>query len=367
MRGRRLGGHWLLRLVIGLGVVLILSLLVEIGAIIALPLSMPDGYGTGFITSGLSALGLLYGGYWSQTGIISAERYRRLFGWCFGGAGLFLAINLGFILTIGPVTPFETWGWVRWAVSMGAAIGLALGLFEARAIERAIEAERNRMRRQEIKQERDHLEEFASIVSHDLRNPLNVASGRLALAREECDSDHLEEVSQSLDRMDELIDDLLTLARNGQAVQELEPVNVGTAAQHCWSTVQTENASSAISIDREVLADGSRFRQLLENLIRNAIEHGGADVTVTVGELEDGFYVEDTGPGIPEPDRESVFEAGYSTTEQGTGFGLSIVSEIVEAHDWEIRVTEGDDGGARFEIRDVSFATEEPGGHRENP
>lgn len=73
---------------------------------------------------------------------------------------------------------------------------------------------------------------------------------------------------------------------------------------------------------------------------------------MTVGALSDrpGFYVSDDGPGIPEGDRESVFEAGYTTRKEGTGFGLAIVAEVVTAHGWKIQVTESDAGGARFEI-----------------
>lgn len=106
------------------------------------------------------------------------------------------------------------------------------------------------------------------------------------------------------------------------------------------------------------MADESRLQQLLENLISNAIEHSGDDVTVTVGELDDGFYVEDNGVGIPETGRESVFEPGYSTTQDGTGFGLHIVDQVVEAHGWDIQVTTGPQGGARFEITNVEYSTE---------
>jgi signal transduction histidine kinase len=96
----------------------------------------------------------------------------------------------------------------------------------------------------------------------------------------------------------------------------------------------------------------------VENLYRNSVEHGSTDVTVTVGELDDGsgLYVEDDGPGIDPDDREAVFEAGYSTDSEGTGFGLSIVEEVAEAHGWTVTVTDGADGGARFELGGVSFA-----------
>jgi signal transduction histidine kinase len=69
--------------------------------------------------------------------------------------------------------------------------------------------------------------------------------------------------------------------------------------------------------------------------------------------MDDGFYVADTGPGIPESDREKVFEAGYSTADEETGFGLRIVKQVCVAHGWEITTTESELGGARFEITDV--------------
>jgi len=100
------------------------------------------------------------------------------------------------------------------------------------------------------------------------------------------------------------------------------------------------------------------MQQLLENLLRNAVEHGGDTVTITVGGLNDGFYFEDDGPGIPENERNNVFETGYSTAKGGTGFGLSIVKQIATAHGWEICVTEGSEGGARFEIRGVGIIAE---------
>ncbi len=78
-------------------------------------------------------------------------------------------------------------------------------------------------------------------------------------------------------------------------------------------TVETANASLETNVSRAVAAYQARLKQRLENPIRNAVEHGGADVTVTIGELPDGFYVEDDGQGIPEAERESIFGAGHST------------------------------------------------------
>jgi signal transduction histidine kinase len=243
------------------------------------------------------------------------------------------------------------------------------------------------------------------VVSHDLRNPLSVASGRLELAMEECDSDHLDAVADAHDRMADLIDNLLALAREGDDVQEIEPVDLASLVENCWANVETGGATIEVSVDRPIRADSGRLRQIVENLIRNAVEHGstgsrsgphgnsvehgstgsrtesddtvehsatsprsetqgdsvehaGDDVSITVGSLNDGFYVEDDGPGIPPEDRDNVFEAGYSTDPEGTGFGLSIVKQVAEAHGWTVRLTDAAGGGARFEFTGVAFADE---------
>lgn len=212
-------------------------------------------------------------------------------------------------------------------------------------------------RKQRLEAQNEQLEEFAKVVSHDLRNPLRVVDGYLELLREECESEHIDRIRQAVDRMDELIEDLLLLARQGEPVGETKPVDLAEIVETCFQTVETDQATVDIRVDRLIEADQSRLRQLLENLFRNAVEHGGAGVTITVGEVEGGFYVEDDGPGIPENEREDVFNAGYSTVEDGTGFGLSIISEVADAHGWDIRVTDGTGGGARFEVTGIEVST----------
>ncbi|MFB6091159.1 MAG: ATP-binding protein [Halobellus sp.] len=237
----------------------------------------------------------------------------------------------------------------------------------------------------ELERQNERLEAFASVLAHDLRNPLNVAQGRLELAMEECDSEHLDTVVGAIERMGSLIDDVLLLAREGNEVDDTEWGDLAAVARESWSHVSTPHATLRVETDRSVEADRGRLKQLFENLFRNAVEHGstsppsqaqgdavehsttsprsqaredavdhaGPDVAVTVGDLDDdsGFYVEDDGPGIPAEDRDSVFEFGYSSDDEGTGYGLAIVKQVVDAHGWSISVGEGEAGGARFEIR----------------
>jgi len=206
-------------------------------------------------------------------------------------------------------------------------------------------------REQALENQNERLEEFAGIVSHDLRNPLSVIDGRLELAMETGEFDHLEGARDSVDRMERLIDDLLALAREGQAIEETEQVDLARLSSAAWDQVDTDSATLSVTTDLTVAADRSRLQQALENLFRNALEHGGSNVTV--GDCEGGFFVADDGPGIPAENRETVFELGYTTGEGGTGLGLAIVRRIVDAHGWSISVVESEDAGARFEITDL--------------
>ena len=222
--------------------------------------------------------------------------------------------------------------------------------------------------------ESDGVGEVASVISHDLRNPLDVAGAHLRAARETGDAEHFDAVARSHDRMERIIRDVLTLARGRDAMNPTEGTSIETAAEEAWQSVDTDRATLDVADDLPVTtADPDRVRRLFENLFRNAVEHGSTSsrpeaddavehgstdpqsqapaVAVTVGALEEGFYVADDGPGIPESEREAVFEPGYSSDDGGTGLGLAIVEEIAAGHGWCLTLTAAADGGARFEVR----------------
>jgi len=250
----------------------------------------------------------------------------------------------------------------------------------------------------ELKSQNDRLDRLASVVSHDLRNPLNVAQGRLVLLQETLAdaerngddqraedeepggdeindpiNDHLGAVQRAQDRIGMIIDDMMSLTRGGQRLkaEDMEPTRLEAVAEASWDHVDAgqfgrkvdagdedtdttvEEATMEVEGDMEFQADPGRLQQLLENLFRNAIEHGSGSAAVRLGPLDGGFYVEDDGPGIPEGTREQVFDASFSTREEGTGLGLSIVEAVADAHGWEVSLTESNEGGARFEITGV--------------
>ena len=223
-------------------------------------------------------------------------------------------------------------------------------------------------REQELLTQNEKLDAFTGFVSHDLRNTLNVATLRLDLGRQNVDSPHLDEVASSLDRMEQLIDDLLVFAKRGTAVGDTERVSLAELAPEPWATLDTEAGTFEMGFDGRatIEANPSRLKSLLENLYHNAVEHGSedtdsprqgdTDLTVTVGPLDpDGFYVEDDGVGLSVEEGERVFEGGYTTKDDGTGLGLAIVEQVVTEHGWDIEVTESEAGGARFEITGVGL------------
>ena len=243
-------------------------------------------------------------------------------------------------------------GEVRWVRTLGTPWYDDDGdLIGARGAFQDITERKERERK--LQQTNDRLEEFTAAVSHDLRNPLTVAQAALELARESGSPEDFDRIEAAHRRMNALITDLLTLARKGQQVEETRPVALAALIESVCETMPGDWNRLAVTLEDYCLeADEARLRQLLENLLTNAVTHGGDDVTIRIGLLEDdeGFYVADDGPGIPPGLREDIFEQGYSTDGDGTGFGLAIVRGIAEAHGWTVTATESADGGARFEV-----------------
>lgn len=214
-----------------------------------------------------------------------------------------------------------------------------------------------------LKEREERLEQFASVVSHDLRNPLDVALGRVEMLPEIADLDqttegHLGDIHLSLKRMERIIEDVLTLSRQRSETVDTEPVDLPAIVEDAWTTVDTANATIDVETDRTVLAHRSRLRRLFENLFRNAIEHGGQGVTVVVDtELEATgsvrLLVSDDGAGIPDAQKARIFDDGFTTASEGTGLGLAIVEEVARAHGWQVSVGDDVSGGTRFELSGI--------------
>lgn len=212
----------------------------------------------------------------------------------------------------------------------------------------------------QLEQHVDRLNEFGSVLTHDLRNPLNVATGRLDALADDIDGqgdDHVAAINRSLRRIETIIDDVLEITRTGLPVTDPEPTNLDELVKETWTDLETGATHAELTVDDlpTAMADPSLLQRLLMNLFRNAIEHSESSVTVQVGKMAEGFFIADNGPGILAEDRETVFDWKYTTKESGSGIGLKSVQQIVDAHGWEISVPDGMDGGARFEITEITF------------
>ena len=200
------------------------------------------------------------------------------------------------------------------------------------------------------------LESFASMLAHELRNPVNIGQIYSRQLPTDAAPEAIEHVADAFDRIDDMINVMLVLTRGRDAVPEGTVVQLSDVVRTAWDRIEAPEAALRVLSDAEIRADETYLQHLFQNLFENAVEHGGADVTITVGDLSTGFYVEDDGIGIPPAERESVFEAGFTTTsgQGGTGLGLAFVRELADAYEWTYAVAESDAGGARFEFTDVT-------------
>lgn len=201
-----------------------------------------------------------------------------------------------------------------------------------------------------LSRERDRLETVRSTLSHDMGNPLNLASGRLELADEECDSPHLSHALSGLRAIDSMRTASVSFVQAGKPAKERERRSVDATVEETWTELSTGERTL---VTEPVTARGEpdRLRHLLSELLDNALVHTANGVDVSVGPLPGGrgFYLADSGTGIPADERDLVFDRGYTTDPDRDGHGLTLVREIAGAHGWQVRLAETDTG-TRVEV-----------------
>ncbi|WP_153952657.1 PAS domain S-box protein [Halosegnis longus] len=224
----------------------------------------------------------------------------------------------------------------------------------SRIIVSAKDVTQRRRRERELKRRNEQFDEFASFVSHDLQSPISTVQGRLELALQTGEMEHVRKAAEAIDRVDELRDDFVTTLRTGEIVSETERIELASIIDDVWTAVDPpQTASVTVEEGTQIEADTDALQRVLENLVGNSIEHGPDDVVIQMGEFESGFYYEDSGPGIDPELRDRIFTPGFSTKngQEGIGMGMASVRQIVLAHGWAIRIKDGADlDGVRFEI-----------------
>lgn len=241
--------------------------------------------------------------------------------------------------------------WYDDAERIQGLIGMSIDITDRKELEHELERKRSLHRR------------IARYVAHDIRNPLNLARGYLDLVRESPSPERFDKIADALDRIENVVTDMEVITGEERATLNADrtPIELRTAVTDAWNTIDPADATLQLDVPAEALihADRSPLQELFENLIRNAVEHGGRDVTVRVGLASDGFYVADDGAGLP-ADVDDVFQYGVTTERSGSGLGLAIVNEIASTYDWTLAATESADGGARFEVTDCHLIAHPP-------
>lgn len=225
-----------------------------------------------------------------------------------------------------------------------------------------------KQREAELEEKNQQLDEFASILTHDLRNPINIAEGYLNQVKEPENQQCVELIERAHDRMKAIIEDTLTLTKESQPIEEGERIAIRSLADSAWELVDTKQSELHVIDEFDLVCDSDRLTRLVENLFRNAIDHNDESMTVRIGIHDTGraetssgddkrgaFYIADDGCGIPAAQRDRVFELGETTSRHGTGLGLPIVQRIAHAHGWEVQVADSTEGGAKFIFSNVNI------------
>jgi two-component system, OmpR family, phosphate regulon sensor histidine kinase PhoR len=216
-------------------------------------------------------------------------------------------------------------------------------------------------------------QEFVANVSHELRTPLSLIKSATETLLDGAKDDaaalarFLHIIDKHANRLALLIDDLLLLSTldSGGLRLNLQPLPFRTTVQDAIDDLQARALARDVTLENlvpgslVVLADNDRMRQVISNLLDNAIKYGraGGKTSVEGRPLPDGrleIAVVDDGPGIPKDAQDRIFERFYrvdkarSREQGGTGLGLAIVKHVVQAHGGEVRIESEPGGGSRF-------------------
>lgn len=289
------------------------------------------------------AVGLLYAGYWLQTGDYDPDDVWRIGAFAVGGAVLAAAATAGLLLATSAPTmaPASTFVLFVSTSTEGSLLGVLAGTFVTTdglfRRERAVAGE---------------FETLHALLRHDLRNRITLMGGNLTLLADDVgvDDDRVRTIRTQLDAVEALLSDtqLATEALRGK--RDLGPVDlVAVVRQQCSlleASYRGVEVSTALPDTADVMAD-DLLGSVLGNVLTNAVVHhdGPApdiDVSVEVSDDVVRVAVADDGPGIPPGRRDAVLEPGVG---DGTGMGLYLVTTVVEGYSGDVELADNEPRG----------------------
>jgi light-regulated signal transduction histidine kinase (bacteriophytochrome) len=230
---------------------------------------------------------------------------------------------------------------------------------ETREAKRELEAQRDA-----LEQSNEKLEQFAYVASHDLQEPLRMVNSYIDLLEvelaDQLDDETREFMAFAVDgaqRMQAMIDGLLQFSRVQTKADPFAETDASTVVDETIQDLELKIDEADATVTQgnlpTVTADRNQLGQVFQNLVKNAIDHGGdgptVDITATERDDATAFAVSDDGPGIPDHQRGDIFEISNTGTEsEGTGIGLAVCREIVDRHGGDIWVESIDGEGTTF-------------------
>ena len=190
-----------------------------------------------------------------------------------------------------------------------------------------------------LKKQRDELSAFAHMMSHDIKNGLQAILGYVDLYTEKPDNSHCKKIVDLVESLDELLDKSVALADAGKIIGKTESVNLEELVTQIAFSIIPEDIRFEHTDLPTINCDREKMRQVVQNLLLNAVEHGQPSVIQIKGETSEQYYFIlfcNDGNPIPETKREDIFSAHLTSKTATGGLGLAIVKRIVEAHGWTI-------------------------------
>jgi two-component system OmpR family sensor kinase len=313
--------------------------------------------------------GIAYAGYWLRRSGVASERHRRVWWWTIIGGTASLVLNVAIMAVMPVASTLLAISWLRWAVSVGLGVGVAIGITEARSIQSATAAERNRVRAEQLELQRDLLDYLNSLLRHEVLNASNVISGYASLLKDEFDEDddgyeYSDTIHRRSEEISTVIDDVRTLLHAAERDVPLENVDLSTLLREEVAKLSdiAENVKVDTSIPDAVYVPGDPLlRRVFGNVLSNAVRHNDSDpprvaVDLTAEDSTVTATISDNGPGIPPEEVETLFERPSRRTADH-GLGLYIVAQLLEQYGGDIDLVETGASGTTFRI---TLPREEP-------
>ena len=304
--------------------------------------------------------GLGYGAWYLTREPFPPARNRRIFGWSLGGAAVWLVINALTLASFGFAGFWPVVGWIRGALAFGTTFGLTIGVLEARAVTKAVEAEQARLRAKHLSEQRDLVDYVNSLIRHEVLNGLTVIQGRaelLARTGDEETATHVEPIIRRSEEIESVVTEVRTIMESVHREPEFEPTNLRAVLRGEAAKLRDLDSDVEVSItvpgDLYVRGDDT-LGLVFGNLLTNAVEHDDSGsphvrVSVTAADEVVHVHVADDGPGIDPDLRDGLFDRPDGGTGDH-GFGLYLVAHLCERYGGGIELTDTGSDGTTFTV-----------------